>query len=477
MQKVYTPVRGGRASAPGRAVLTRARETLAELFPEVPEAPTPAPWQGSGRARRWLIAAIYVLCIPAGAALSLARYVGQPPWKTIYAEDYPVYLVEAMAHPWRSVFTAYAGYEQLVPRVTAQFVASALPLHDAAAGLAIAGALIASAVAVFVFHASAGHIRSVILRILLGLSVLLLPVALLEIANASVNTPWYLLVALFWALLWRPRAKTGMAVAALIGFAAASSNITAVVFVVLVAVRAIALPRLREQAVSAGWLAGCLVQLPYVLTSTSTSSSRLAHLATPAQTGSFYGHDVLLPAFGWHVSWLLRHWVGRNYGVLVVGGLIAIGAAVALVTGNRRVRMFVAAALGFGFLFAAFAATVTWWVTVNAVKFDVEPGARYTGLPILLITAMAAVAIDARLRDLSIRSDGALGAVLAITAVLCVGWIPDFRYASHRTEAPAWAPMLSEWVRTCQHHDAVQYQDSYAGNVTMVIPCARVRDQ
>jgi hypothetical protein len=438
---------------------------LGELFPE---APSPR-WS-----RRWVIAAVYVLCIVGGAALSLARYVGQPPWKTIYAEDYPVYLVEALAHPWRGVFLSYAGYEQLVPRVIAQFV-TLLPLHDAAAGLAVAGALIASAVAVFVFHASAGHVRSTVLRVLLGLSVLLLPGALLEIANAGVNTPWYLLIALFWALLWRPRSAAGMAVAALIGFAAASSNITAVVFVVLVAVRVVALPRLREQAVSAGWLAGCLVQLPYVLTSTSTSSSRLAHLATPGQTASFYGHDVLLPAFGWHLSWLLRHWVGRNYGVLIVGGLVAIAAAVTLVTGSRRVRVFVVAALGFGFVFAAFAATVTWWVTVNPVKFDFEPGARYTGLPILLITAAAVVAIDDKLRSLSMRSAGALAAVLATTAVLCVGWIPDFRYVSHRTEAPAWAPTLSQWRQTCQHQDAIQYRDGYAGNAIMVIPCSRIR--
>ncbi len=467
MQKVYTPVRSGRFSAPGGPLVTRAREMLAELFPE---APTP------GQTRRWLIVISYAFSVSAGAALSLARYVGAAPWKTIYAEDYPVYLVEALAHPWRSIFASYAGYEQLVPRLIGQFV-SLLPLRDAAAGFAIAGALVASAVAVFVFHASAGHVRSTVLRALLGLSVLLLPVALLEIANAGVNTPWYLLVALFWALLWRPRSAAGMAVAALAGFAAASSNITAVVFVVLVAVRIIALPRLREHAVTAGWLAGCLVQLPYFLHSTSTSTSRLSHLATPGQTVSFYGHDVLLPAFGWHLSWLLRHWVDRNYGVVIIGGLIAIATAVALVTGTRRVRVFVVAALGFGFIFAAFAATVTWWVTVNAPKFDFEPGARYTGLPVLLITAAAVVAVDAGFRDAGARSAAALAATLTLVAVLCVGWITDFRYQSHRTEAPAWAPMLSQWVQTCQHHDAIYYQDGYADNATMVIPCARVRRQ
>jgi hypothetical protein len=412
----------------------------------------------------------YVVAIVAGAVLSLARYVGTPPWKSVYAEDYGIYLVQALAHPWRSIFYSYAGYEQLVPRLIGQFV-SMLPLHDAAAGFAITGALIASACAAFVFHASAGHVRSTFLRGMLALSILLLPVALQEIANAGVNTPWYLLIALFWALLWRPKSAAGMAVAALLGFAAASSNITAVVFVVLIVVRLVALPRLREHAVTLGWLAGCLVQVPYVLTSSSTTSSRLSHLATPAQSASFYGHDVLLPAFGWHVSWLLRDWVDRNYGVVIMGGLIAVGVAVVLITGPTRVRLFTVTAMLFGFLFAAFAGTVTWWVTTNFVKFDFEPGARYTCLPILLITAVAIVAVD------NIRGHWKLAAVLALIAVMITGWVPDFRYSAHRTQAPAWPPVLSQWVATCQHQDEVRFSGSYVNYGTMVIPCSKVRGQ
>lgn len=469
MQNLYNPVRKGKSSASGSggAAFGRFGELLAELFPE-----TPVP----ARMRRWLVAAIYVLSVLAGAALSLARYVGTPSWRTIYAEDYPVLLVEALAHPWRSIFTSYAGYEELVPRLIGQFV-TLLPLRDAAAAFAIAGALIAAGCAVFVYHASAGHVRSPFLRALLALSILLMPTALLQIANSTVNGSWYLLIALFWAMLWRPASKSGMAVAALIGFAAASSNITAMVFVVLVIARVIALPRLREHAVTAGWLAGCLVQLPYFLHSGSSSSSRLSHLATPGQTFSFYGHDVLLPAFGWHLSWLLRDWVDRNYGVLIVGGVIAVAVAVALVTGTRRVRVFVVAALGFGFVFAAFSASVTWWVAVNKVKFGAEPGARYTALPILLIGAVIIVAVDARFFTRSARNLGAIVAAIGLVAVLCVGWIPDFRYLAERTGSPAWAPTLSQWLNTCQHHDAVLYRDGYAANVVMVIPCTRIRGQ
>ena len=473
MQNVYTPVRNGNSPTSSRGVFRRVQATLAELFPEAPERAEP-------RRSRVLTVMVTVLVVIAGAGISLARYTGSPPWKSVYAEDYPVYLVEALAHPWRSIFTDYAGYEQLVPRLIGQFV-SFLPMRDAAPAFAIIGALFTAGVAVFVYFVSEGHVRGTLGRVLLALSVLLLPNALLQLGNSGVNTPWYLEIALFWALLWRPRSRTGMAVAALTGFFAASSNITVVVFAPIVVIRLVALPRPREHAVTAGWLAGCLVQLPYFLNSTSSTTSRLSQLATPVQTAWFYGRDVLLPAFGWHMSWLLRNWVDRDYGVLITGGLIAIGTVIALVTGTRRVRVFVMAALGFGFVFAAFAATVTWWVTVNGVKFDSEPGARYTALPILLITAAAIVAVDAkfspRLSRGSLSRSGipAIVASLGLIAVLCVGWIPDFRYQAQRNEAPPWAPIAAQWQRICQHHPVVRYTDGYANKTTFVIPCSRIR--
>ena len=476
-------MRDGSSPASSRGVFRRVQGILGELFPEVPAPVRP-------KQKRWLIAIVSALAVIAGAALSLARYTGTAPWKSVYAEDYPVYLVEALAHPWRSIFMADAGYEQLLPRLIGQFV-SFLPMRDAAAGFAIIGALVTAGVAVFVYFVSEGHVRSTLGRVLLALSVLLLPTALLQLSNNDVNIPWYLEIALFWALLWRPRSKTGLAVAALVGFFTASSNITATIFVLLVAIRLVALPRVREHAVTAGWVAGCLVQLPYFLHSGSSSGSRLSHLATPSQMAGFYGHDVLLPAFGWHVSWLLRHWVDRNYGMLIAGGLLAIATVIVLITGTPRVRVFVVTALAFGFIFTAFASTVTWWVTINPVKFDTEPGARYTALPILLMTAAAIVALDAKFsprlardglsrdglsRDgLSRASIPAALAALGLIAVLCVGWIPDFRYQAARDETQPWAPIAAQWQRICEHHPVARYTDGYAGYTTFVIPCSRLR--
>ncbi len=126
------------------------------------------------------------------------------------------------------------------------------------------GALVAAGTAAFVFQASAGHVRAVALRGVLAASVVLLPTALLEVANSAADSPWYLMYALFWALLWRPRSRRGLALAALIGLAAMSSQIIAALYLPLAAARVIALPRLREHAATASLLAGLILQVPPV---------------------------------------------------------------------------------------------------------------------------------------------------------------------------------------------------------------------
>ncbi len=179
--------------------ITRAntRSLWPELFPEPPEPSAAAPGRVARRG------ALSLIALAAGAVVMLLRIAGRSPLTTIWAEDRTVFLVQALASP-RYLFASYAGYLQLLPRLIAQFV-SFLPLRDASVAFAIAGAAIASAVALFVFYASAGHIRSGWLRALLAAAVLLLPIAPLEIADSAVNTPWYLLFGLFWAALRRAR--------------------------------------------------------------------------------------------------------------------------------------------------------------------------------------------------------------------------------------------------------------------------------
>ena len=199
----------------------------------------------------------------------LARVGGRPVWKSAYAEDPGIYLPGALAHPWQLV-QSYAGYLQLVPRLIGQ-VAALLPVEHASVAFAVGGAVVASGCGLFAYHASAGHVSSRWLRVLVGLSVVLLPVAQLEIADNGVNRIWYLLVALFWAALWRPRSRAGAAVAAVVAFAAAASSSLGFLVAPLFVARAVVVPRrLREHAATVGWAVGCLLQVaghpgqPYV---------------------------------------------------------------------------------------------------------------------------------------------------------------------------------------------------------------------
>jgi hypothetical protein len=277
-----------RPAPPGqqRSFARTVVEVRTELFPSAPPA--------RRRMSRGMGVLIQVVAVVIGVAAMLGRIPGIPAWDGMYAEDYWVFLPAALAHPWHLLLPD-GGYVELGPRLIAQFVAY-LPLRDAAAAFAIIGALITCLCALFIFHASAGFIRSPWLRGLLGLAVVLLPVAPLEIPDSGVGSPWYMIMALFFAMLWRPRTRTGMAIAALIGFMTAASEILVIVLVPLLLARLIALPRVREHAVTLGWLAGCLLQLPYVLQGLGASSAaRMGRLATFGQVNAFYGHGVVMP--------------------------------------------------------------------------------------------------------------------------------------------------------------------------------------
>jgi hypothetical protein len=287
------------------------------------------------------------------------------------------------------------------------------------------------------------------LRALLGLSGVLLPVAQLEIADNGVNAIWYLLVALFWAALWRPRTRAGAGVAAVVAFAAAASTSLGLLFAPLFAARAIVVPRrLREHAATAGWALGSLLQLAIILTS---------HLSrfvprNPLNAVRYYAHEVLLPAFGWHFAWHLRDLLGLTGATVLMGGLILAVLAFVVVTQAGPTRVFVVAAVATGLLFTAVTSVFAWGGPALKVTVHVEHGARYSTLPILLLDAALIVAADAFVRRWWPRPK-AIVAIAALVAVLAAGWATDFRYPVRRLSGRAseWALTADAWLRYCQH--------------------------
>lgn len=428
------------------------RAVLAELFPAAA-----GPARRAGLAR-WALIAVQVAVIALGAVVMLARAGGRPAWDSVYAEDPGIYLPQALAQPWH-LLAAYAGYLQLVPRLIGQ-IAALVPIRQAAAVFAISGALVASACGLFIYHASAGHISSRWLRVLLGLSVLLLPVAQLEIADNGVNAIWYLLAALFWAALWRPGTGAGRAVAAIVAFAAATSTSLALLFVVLFAVRVVVVPRrLREHAATAGWTAGALLQAGVMVT--SHVSRLVPH--SPADALLYYGHEVLLPALGWHLSWQLRHLLGLTGATALMTGFFVVVVGAVLVTQGRRCRVFVVTAVLTGLVLTAFTSVLAWGGPGLPVTIAVEHGARYSTLPILLLDAALIVGADSYASRWRPRPR-AVVAVAVLAAVLAAGWATDFRYPVRRLSGPAadWVLTADAWLRDCQH--------APAGTITVTFP-------
>ena len=446
------PQRSDRVMPRPRPTAGGLRDALGELFPSVPEAPAPARARGA----RVLGAVVQVAAVGIASIAMLLRIPGRPAWRTIFGEDYFWFLTWAIQHPWH--WSAYAGYVQVLPRFIAQVV-SYLPLTDASLAFALVGVVVAACGALFIFHASVGHIESVKLRALLALALVLLPVAPMEVIGSGVDTPWYLLPVLFWAMLWRPRTRPAMAAAAAVGFLAMASNILAALLAPLLVARLYVLRRPREHAVSAGWLAGCLVQAAFVIPLALHGRSRLHRnsLTPPGQSLAFYGHAVLLPSLGWHTSWWLRSFAGANGAAAIAAVVLAVSFGLILVT-QPGARLFVVTALAAGFIFTVVSVSINRAPAINPMFPTRVLATRYTIMADFLIVSALIVGADHALRSRAHdrrRQGAGLKSVAAVTALvvfLAATWAVDFRYTGLRTTtAWSWAPIAAKWERDCAH--------------------------
>ncbi len=443
------PQRSDRVMPRPRPTAGGLRDALGELFPSVPEAPARA------RGAHVLGAVVQVAAVGIASIAMLLRVPGRPAWRTIFGDDYFWFLAQAIQQPWHWV--QYGGYVQVLPRFIAQVV-SYLPLTDASLAFALAGVVVAACGALFIFHASAGHIESVKLRALLAVALVLLPIAPMELIGSGVEAPWYLLPVLFWAMLWRPRTRPAMAVAAAIGFLTMASNILAALLAPLVVARLYVLRRPREHAVSAGWLAGCLVQAAYVIPLALHGQSRLDHRLTPLrQSLAFYGHVVLLPSLGWHTSWWLRSFAGANGAAAIAAVVLAVSFGLILVT-QPGARLFVVTAVAVGFIFSVVSISINPAPALTLMLPTQVLGTRYAIMANFLIVSALIVGADHALRSRTHdrrRRGAGLKSVTAVTALvvfLAATWAVDFRYTGLRTTtAWSWAPIAAKWERDCAH--------------------------
>jgi hypothetical protein len=196
-----------------------------------------------------------------------------------------------------------------------------------------------------------------------------------------------------------------MAAAAAIGFVTAASTSIAIVFAPLLAIRLFALRRPRDHAVTAGWLVGCLVQVPFLIQFAVSGGHRIPGNETlPYKQNNrlgnslaFYFHDVILRSVGWHPSWWIESRTSQAQATLIVA--VALAAVLGVIMARQhQARPFIIAALVTGFGYTIFAVILDPWAAVTATV-DNEIAARYTALPTFLIVAALIAGTDCALRS------------------------------------------------------------------------------
>ncbi|HWB72679.1 MAG TPA: hypothetical protein VG452_10710, partial [Egibacteraceae bacterium] len=233
------------------------RQWLAEgLFPVA------GPAQPTARTVLAVVAAVAV-----GVWLLLLRQSGMSPLDTVWAEDGRVYLTQALQVPLgQAMFLPAGGYLQTYPRL-AGAVAAELPLRLASETLTMAAATAAASLAVLIYVATAGHIRSRAIRAALAAATLLAPVAGNEMLNNVANVQWYLVFAAYWVLLWRPQRLPAVAAGSGVLVLAATSAPVSALLAPVAALRLVVVGSWRDRVLPLAFTAGLAAQLGRIATS------------------------------------------------------------------------------------------------------------------------------------------------------------------------------------------------------------------
>jgi hypothetical protein len=366
-----------------------------------------------------------------GTLLGLSRQSGVGAISTIWAEDGSVFLQDAMGNPSPSLWLApYAGYMHLAPRVAAS-VAAWLPIEWAPLLMTGGAALAVAALAALVYRIAAEHIPAAPERLALATSMVLLPVAGLEGANAFANLHWYLLFASAWLTVGVPQTNCAAAVAGFVLFVSAASSPFAALAAPILAWRALRKRRAVDIACLAAFAAGTALQAGVILS--NLGSRPLDPLAADLTSlVRWYGFHVIQSAvLGVALRDAALALFGTGASALVALLLLAYVAS----SGVRGVstRPF------FPIVFAAL--HLAYFVIPVTLAGASTP--RYAITPILLVYSILAwaVALD-RANDRPTRGRVAVG-------LLAVLLLVDFSPPNQRSEGPTWRGEVEAARRAC----------------------------
>jgi hypothetical protein len=447
----------GGASSPTTSTWSRWGVKLAGLFPAAEVVKTPR-----ARVVAWYLAAFvasvgYLLLIPAGR-LRLNH---------VWAEDGARFYLDARTRPFGSnLVSSYEGYLHTVPRLAAEVVAQ-LPLSWAAAGMAVAAAMLRAGVALLVFTASGGFVRSRPARLAVAALVVLAPVGNSEALDNLANFHWFGFYCAFWLLLWRPTKRWQSVLAAVALFLAATTSAVVVLFAPLALAR-FALAGRRQAVVTAGFWAGAVVQVvslltssrdPYFSDSFDVKSAALAALLRVPMVAFSNSEDV---------AKIYAHFA---YWPALVVVVVVLGLAAAVFRwGSTPLRVLVIAALGYSVLYIFVDLKQNWHTGLRVgAPGVVLDGQRYSVASSLLLLTVVVIGLDQLPRAVWRR----LGAV-AVAAVLLTGLVRQLPATAYQLTGTPWDQTVDAAKRECaQGASAVTLQQEPAG-WSFKLPCQDV---
>jgi hypothetical protein len=421
---------------------------------------------GSRYLRRALPVGGALAALSAGTLLHLERQRGVPVWNSLWAEDGQVFLSGAIRNFRGTFFEQNGGYVHVVPRLIAGIVAT-LPVHEAAAGMAVGAAAVVALVAGFVYVASAEVVPSRAPRLALAAAVLLLPVPGSELLANATNLHFYLLFACFWALLWQSETPFALGSRAAVVVATALSDPLSALFLPLAIVAPVARRSVRALVVSGLFLAALVVQLAII-----------AGGARPERNWGFR-LGALPEIFALRVAggllvgdrFLGDLWDGFGR-AFAYGALLLVAAVVALLLrrGDRRTIVFALIALGYAGLFfcVQLVGRGTGGMDPDLHGFRLN-AARYILLPFLLVTTVIVTLAAGSARTWIRRA-----ALVWLAALLAV----NYSVTSDRSRAPRWDRELARARKVCSSADRRSAKVLVAPSPPRVwfatIPCRRI---
>jgi hypothetical protein len=422
------------------------------------------------RFRGWEGALVLVSFLIFAAVLQLFRVGPSTAPDSLWAEDGSVLLGEALAHGFfDAVTTTYSEYLVVTPRLIGE-IGAIVPLHDAPLAMNLVATLIVALSGLAVWFASAGHIHSAYLRVILVALTVLPPVSGIETVVSPTNVAWSMSFAVFWLLLWRPAKTSGACLSGLLILAAGLSTPVTLFFVPIALMRALAIRDRRDALIVGAFALAMAVQLPVMALNGEQVSAFIwtENIVTTflqrVVEGSVLGLELGGSAWadwGWPfliaittaiAAYLAVLLVRASSGRLLAAIAIATSVAMFLVSGYTR---------GLG-------DALVWPTGTHTII-----GGRYAVVPTLLLISSALVLVDSRRRS----SRSLPFAAMATAAVLLIPLVSSFDVSvGSGRGGPRWDESLHTATVRCRARelDEVPVLIAPAG-WAMIVSCNRLR--